>query len=168
MLKPDLCPKDAKYAGWIKYRYGVTAKQYNTILKRQKSLCALCKSDAPRSKNGRFVVDHCHSSGRIRGLLCLPCNTALGQLGDNAESLLSAISYVSASHGGLMSAARSDITIHVYKRADRPNFFLVAPRHVTGTKIWRNSGTADKDEANRLADLWKAELLVGRLSQELH
>jgi hypothetical protein len=166
MLKPDISEADAKYAKWILYRYKISARQYNTILKRQESQCALCKSDSPRSKNNRFVVDHCHSTGRIRGLLCLPCNTALGQLGDTPESLLAAISYIAGADDGLVGAAKtSGIDVRVTKIAGRRNLVLIAPAPATGKRIWKTSGTDDAVEAQRLADLWTAELLLGRMSK---
>lgn len=50
--------------------------------------CAICESTE------RLCVDHCHETGRIRGVLCWSCNVALGHLRDNVELLLTAISYL--------------------------------------------------------------------------
>lgn len=56
--------------------YGITAKQYDTMLAQQGGGCAVCGT-APDGK--RLHIDHCHQSGRVRALLCSPCNLALGQ-----------------------------------------------------------------------------------------
>ena len=76
-------------------RYGLSEETYKQMLEAQGFKCALCGSLDPRRKQG-FVVDHCHSTGKIRGLLCHPCNIALGMLGDDADGLTRALNYVKA------------------------------------------------------------------------
>jgi hypothetical protein len=78
-------------------RYGLSEDAYDALLQSQNYSCALCKSKDPKRKQG-FVVDHDHDTGRIRGLLCHPCNIALGMLGDNVSGLQKAISYLEAKH----------------------------------------------------------------------
>lgn len=75
-------------------RYGITLDDYAQMLKRQGGKCALCATDTPSGRWGRFVVDHCHTTGRVRGLLCNSCNVALGRLGDSPESIQRALAYV--------------------------------------------------------------------------
>lgn len=59
-------------------RYGITLKDYNRILKNQNGKCALCL-EKPRGRRTKYLaVDHDHKTNRVRGLLCLPCNTKLG------------------------------------------------------------------------------------------
>src|SRR5262249_32641526 len=65
--------------------YGLTPLQYNEMLLEQERRCACCGSSEPSSKSGRFLVDHCHESGKIRGLICGKCNLLLGLLGDDYE-----------------------------------------------------------------------------------
>jgi hypothetical protein len=68
-------------------------KIYNEHFENQKGLCAICGS----SENGRYShlsIDHCHSSGRIRGLLCNNCNRGIGLLRDKAELLRKAAEYL--------------------------------------------------------------------------
>lgn len=60
----------------MKRRYGITPEQYDTLLRSQNNTCAACQKPPPVGKP--LLVDHCHDSGRVRALLCLPCNTALG------------------------------------------------------------------------------------------
>ena len=62
------------------------------IEKKQTSVCQICKKDCP---SRRFLsVDHCHKTGKVRGLLCVKCNTALGMLNDNIEYFTAAIKYL--------------------------------------------------------------------------
>ena len=71
----------------LRHRYGMEPDVYVALLKKQGGVCAICKT-RPKTK-GRPValaVDHDHKDGRVRGLLCRQCNTALGVLGDRAES----------------------------------------------------------------------------------
>lgn len=74
-------------------RYGITLDQYDDMLSGQNHQCKLCGSPDPRRKSG-FVVDHDHTNGKIRGLLCHPCNLALGILGDNIVGLTRAVHYL--------------------------------------------------------------------------
>ena len=59
-----------------KRRYGIAMAEYDNLLQRQNGRCAICKR-APYTKKG-LVVDHCHRTGKIRGILCSRCNSALG------------------------------------------------------------------------------------------
>lgn len=75
----------------FKNRYGITPAQYDVWFAHQGGACALCGSP-PGSK--ALCVDHDHETGRVRGLLCLQCNSALGKLGDSVASLKRALAYV--------------------------------------------------------------------------
>lgn len=72
----------------LKYRYGITSEDYKSLLEKQGGTCAVCKSDEPGDKRRRyFCVDHCHDTGRVRGLLCVHCNMLIGRYGDKLELL---------------------------------------------------------------------------------
>jgi hypothetical protein len=60
----------------LKSKYGLTRQQYEDMVTAQSGLCLIC-SQPPNGKRG-LVVDHCHATGRIRGLLCNRCNIRLG------------------------------------------------------------------------------------------
>jgi hypothetical protein len=64
------------------------------MLERQGGVCAICR--VVKDDNYSLHVDHCHSSGRVRGLLCAACNTMLGFARDNQETLRRAAEYVGA------------------------------------------------------------------------
>lgn len=73
-------------------RYGMTDADYSVLLLRQSGLCAIC--ERPPAGTQRLAVDHCHSTGAVRGLLCGKCNRALGFLSDSPLVLASAIRYL--------------------------------------------------------------------------
>ena len=60
----------------LKSKYGLTLAQYNDMLELHQYACGICR----RKPKGWLVVDHCHSTNRVRGLLCVPCNVLLGKL----------------------------------------------------------------------------------------
>ena len=76
--------------------YGITKQQYESILHQQGGVCAVCKClpSSDRCTHGHLVVDHCHGSGLVRGLLCSRCNASLGESMDNVATLEAMISYI--------------------------------------------------------------------------
>ena len=81
-------------------RYGVTTEFIDEMRILQNGKCALCSYtlDRTRGFNGEHV-DHCHETGRVRGLLCGACNGALGKLGDNVASIQRVLEYLKAETG---------------------------------------------------------------------
>lgn len=71
-------------------RYGISKEQFFDMLNMQNYLCAICKDIIDESAH----IDHCHSSGKVRGLLCANCNKGLGMFKDNVNYLKSAIDYL--------------------------------------------------------------------------
>ena len=68
--------------------YGLDLVSFEALLAAQGRRCAICRAEEPR------CVDHCHRSGTVRGILCRPCNSALGQFRDDPELVLAAIAYL--------------------------------------------------------------------------
>jgi len=80
-------------------KYGITPEQYDAMLASQNGVCAICLLPEARTRNGKptkLCVDHCHQTGRVRGLLCTRCNSCLAQFGDSAVGLLRVVEYVRA------------------------------------------------------------------------
>ena len=76
-------------------KYGVTKEWYFEQLEKQDHKCAICSCKEPKGNgNVHFHVDHCHSTGKVRGLLCSSCNTALGNFKDSTELMLKAVEYI--------------------------------------------------------------------------
>ena len=81
------CRRDRYYLK----KYGLTLKQYESVLADQGGVCAVCKK---RKGKYRLHVDHCHTTGKIRGILCSWCNAGMGQFQDDPELLMKAIAYL--------------------------------------------------------------------------
>jgi hypothetical protein len=79
-------------------KFGISVEQYNAFIEKQNNSCAICNKhkDEFSGRGNNFHIDHCHTSGKVRGLLCSNCNTGLGQFKDNIKSLENAIQYLSS------------------------------------------------------------------------
>ena len=86
--------KDTYRSKRLENKYGITLDDYDKILTNQNNACAICGTTTDKSPKPLFV-DHCHTSGKIRGLLCQYCNTGLGHFKDNRINLLKAVDYLS-------------------------------------------------------------------------
>lgn len=78
----------------LKKYYGIAPAEYEALLFAQQNSCAICRSTDPKDRWDRFHVDHDHRTGKVRGLLCGPCNTAIGKLKDSIPLLKAAIEYL--------------------------------------------------------------------------
>lgn len=78
----------------LKQRYGMTEDDYAIMLAAQGGCCAVCNGDSPGGRWQRFHVDHCHSTGEIRGLLCHACNVTLGAMGDSINGVMRYVTYL--------------------------------------------------------------------------
>lgn len=77
--------------------YSITLEQYNKLLEQQNYSCAICKTkdeDCYKGSGNNLAVDHCHETGKVRGLLCASCNIMLGNAKDKIEILEEAITYL--------------------------------------------------------------------------
>lgn len=80
---------------WITQKYGITRDDYNVLLAQQGGACAICGSTDSGSSNSKNLhIDHSHSTGKVRGLLCHQCNTLLGHCKENGYILHSALAYI--------------------------------------------------------------------------
>lgn len=108
----DNCLKERHLTRRLKNVYNLSIDQYEILLKNQNNSCAICKkkfdlecshiekhiinkrrTDFCRSCN-KPNVDHCHETGRVRGILCRHCNHILGAMGDSLEGILKIIEYL--------------------------------------------------------------------------
>ena len=83
---------------WLMRNYGITEAEYNDLFLEQDGHCAICSTHVSEMDRS-LAVDHCHETGLVRGLLCMQCNTSLGNLGDSIELLKRAIAYLEEHHG---------------------------------------------------------------------
>lgn len=77
----------------LKRYYGIDLSDYNLLLKKQNDCCAICKVHKDELKLP-LCVDHCHKTGKVRGLLCKSCNSGIGFLKDSYSLCRSAASYL--------------------------------------------------------------------------
>lgn len=93
----------------LKNKYGLTLEDYDNLLKSQNGVCAICeRAETSRSsEKGPAVdslkVDHCHTTGKIRGLLCSECNFGISKFDDNIRHIISAANYILKFKQGLNS-----------------------------------------------------------------
>ena len=85
---------DKKLDSVLRSRYGITLAQYRAMVEEQKGVCAICNSFTPTKSHSRLCVDHDHSTGRIRGLLCNACNRGLGDFANSILRLRRATAYL--------------------------------------------------------------------------
>jgi len=85
--------KENYWKNSIWYKFKLTPEDYTSILNSQCGVCYLCDK-TPEENGKRLGVDHCHTTGDIRGILCDSCNTGLGMFFDNTEVLQKAIGYL--------------------------------------------------------------------------
>jgi hypothetical protein len=82
-----------RHADTLKEKHHMSGSDYNSLLARQDGVCAICGT----LPDGIFQVDHDHKTGRVRGLLCGPCNRGIGQMEDDPERLERAAKYLRGS-----------------------------------------------------------------------
>lgn len=85
------CRKAIDYERNIR-RYGITVAEFDAMLAAQEMRCAICRTEV--KPDTRLHIDHCHTSGKVRGLLCSPCNLFIGMAEDDSDILRRAAEYL--------------------------------------------------------------------------
>ncbi len=78
----------------LQRRFGVTHTEYENMLKSQNGACAICKKFRLNKGKKHMAIDHCHKTGKVRGVLCHICNRGLGMFDDSQDLLTQAIEYL--------------------------------------------------------------------------
>lgn len=94
--------RDRMFAAHLRSKFGISVDKYNTVLNLQNGTCAICRKPEVEKRKGtvkRLAVDHDHRTGKVRGLLCQHCNTALGSFDENPNLLRAAIKYLQITGG---------------------------------------------------------------------
>ena len=90
-LDPDKRQLEAaRLAAKNRKRYGIDEAEYERRIEEQHGLCAICE-EVPHDY---FAVDHCHDTGKVRGLLCRKCNVGIGMLKDDPKIVQRAAAYL--------------------------------------------------------------------------
>lgn len=82
----------------LRVKYGITLVDYEKMLLSQNGKCKICETDKPWSRSNFFHVDHCHRTGKVRGLLCSRCNLGIGKFEDNPILLRRVADYLEESN----------------------------------------------------------------------
>ena len=89
--------KSNGYGSQIKYKYGITLDEYKLLLQKQENKCVTCGTvfDVLPGRLYKPVIDHCHTTNKVRGILCHPCNVAIGLLKENLGTIQNIYKYLS-------------------------------------------------------------------------
>lgn len=80
---------------YLQRTYGISENEYNAMLLNQNNSCLLCRTEFSDTWGANApVVDHCHNTGKVRGILCNECNRGLGYFHDNIKALENAVDYL--------------------------------------------------------------------------
>jgi hypothetical protein len=95
----------------LKYKYGLSLEDFQRAFDDQRGLCAMCRKPMSRQwrRKDTCVVDHCHRTERVRGLIHSGCNMVLGAAADDIEILLAAVRYLQATGNGLHNGERQPV-----------------------------------------------------------
>lgn len=97
LLTTDLAGTRAKQReANVKATYKITSAEYKALIDTSNGKCALC--GGVNADGNALAVDHCHASGRVRGMLCVHCNLGLGHFKDSVATLEKAIAYLKGSN----------------------------------------------------------------------
>jgi Autographiviridae endonuclease VII len=78
----------------LRRTYGISADEFDDLIRKQGGGCAICKAPVGDGADRPLYVDHCHESGKVRGLLCSSCNFGIGKFRDDVSLLTRAIDYL--------------------------------------------------------------------------
>lgn len=99
----------------LRKTFGIGLEQYRAMLTEQNGVCAICKQPEVEIRKGKLQalgVDHCHTTGAIRGLLCTACNSGIARFKDNPDYLRAAIVYLEH-HATIAKSAPASNVIHL-------------------------------------------------------
>lgn len=96
-VKNEINPDEVKLSAkkrMLKHRYSLEYNEYLRMYTNQNGKCFICGIKKELGSSKGLLVDHCHKTNKVRGLLCSNCNSGLGKFMDNTDILLNAINYL--------------------------------------------------------------------------
>ncbi len=94
---PTTGRRQSRLDSFYKSKYGITGAEYSALRDKQSGKCAICSGECPSGR--QLAVDHCHTTIKVRGLLCMNCNQALGKMKDDPALLEAAAAYLRQHRG---------------------------------------------------------------------
>ena len=79
----------------LKRKYNLSIEDYEALIETQNNSCKVCGTHAKNNIKGKLYIDHCHTTNKVRGLLCMKCNSALGLLNDDKTLIQNLLDYLS-------------------------------------------------------------------------
>lgn len=160
--------KDKVRNNYLMREFGITSEQYDEMNNKQNGVCAICNKPetAVNNKTGetkRLAVDHNHSTGIVRKLLCTNCNTGIGSLQESIETLRNAIQYLKKplsikEFSKLVKFCRSHGILN-YKD-ENVEFTLSPSDPKEEKKAVKKIKTVEKTVEERLAEMTDEDLLL--------
>lgn len=102
----------------LKGTFGITVEQYGEMHKAQNGLCAICNEPETAMRKGEVInlaVDHCHTTGAVRGLLCRDCNHTLGKMKEDSAALRRAADYLDH-HAAKQNSVPASNVVHLKQK----------------------------------------------------
>ena len=96
MFKFTLIPFTLNKSAWarrVKAKYSISLEEYTRTMSSRTS-CTICEKVPSGKFSDKLVYDHCHETGKFRGILCNKCNVGIGILGDTVDNLRKALAYL--------------------------------------------------------------------------
>lgn len=92
-------------------KFGLTLEDFDRMTRQLGGICPVCGQDPSTLEKG-WAIDHCHETGRFRGLICARCNAGIGALGDSVTAIGSAINYLLDFYRANPGAWAAHIAVH--------------------------------------------------------
>ncbi len=92
-------------------KFGLTLEEFDGMTRQLGGLCPVCGQD-PNTLEKGWAIDHCHETGRFRGLICARCNAGIGALGDSVAAIIGAINYLLEFYRANPEAWAAHIAVH--------------------------------------------------------
>ena len=80
--------------------FGISSMDYAKMFEEQNGVCFICSKPQRKKVHKHLFVDHCHTTNKVRALLCNNCNTGIGMFEENIQTMKDAISYLELFNGG--------------------------------------------------------------------
>lgn len=93
----ETCAGEASQDKYYRRNYGISRAEWLSLHKKQGNKCYICEGDGFLMREdhaAKLMVDHCHDTGKVRGLLCHNCNRALGLFKDSTKAIRRALEYL--------------------------------------------------------------------------
>jgi Recombination endonuclease VII len=140
----DKATRAKRYRARLLKRYGMSSREYELRLALQNGACAICRKEPKRRL---LCIDHCHKTGKVRGLLCTPCNAALGAFADDPRRMQAATDYLTAFYASLEPRGNVVISTDEQSEAGKAGRLL---REAILLELQREPGAADDGATGKL------------------